>query len=191
MIDEENLAIVIGDASGKGVPAALLAMITPVMIKQTLEHNQNPSEVLYSLNNQLSENNTESMFLTLWLGIYNKTSKELIFSNAGHNPPLIKENNQFKYLNIDSGIVLGIMEDYDYINEKITLTNEIVLYTDGITDANNIKNEMYGEDMLLKFFNEFKNNDNPIDPLLNDIKNFTEYAEQYDDMTLLYLKIKK
>ena len=95
MIDEENLAIVIGDASGKGVPAALLAMITQVMIKQTLEHNQNPSEVLYSLNNQLSENNTESMFLTLWLGIYNKTSKELIFSNAGHNPPLIKENIQF------------------------------------------------------------------------------------------------
>ena len=64
MIDEDNLAIVIGDASGKGVPAALLAMTTQVMIKQILKHNKNPSEVLYSLNNQLSENNSESMFLT-------------------------------------------------------------------------------------------------------------------------------
>ena len=190
MIDEDNLAIVIGDASGKGVPAALLAMITQVMIKQTLEHNQNPCEVLYSINNQLSENNSESMFLTLWLGIYNKTTKKLIFSNAGHNPPLIKENNEFKYLNINSGIVLGIMEDFDYIDEEITLTNELILYTDGITDANNIKNEMYGEDRLLKFLNEFESDNNPIVPLLNDINNFTENAEQYDDMTLLYLKIK-
>ena len=101
MIDEDNLAIVIGDASGKGVPAALLAMTTKVMIKQILKHEKNPSEVLYSLNNQLSENNSESMFLTLWLGIYNKTTKKLIFSNAGHNPPLIKENSRFKYLKID------------------------------------------------------------------------------------------
>ena len=190
MIDEDNLAIVIGDASGKGVPAALLAMTTKVMIKQILKHNKNPSEVLYSLNNQLSENNNESMFLTLWLGIYNKTTKKLIFSNAGHNPPLIKENGRFKYLKIDSGIVLGIIQDFDYLNDEIILTNELVLYTDGITDANNTKNKMYGEDRLLNFFNEFKNDGNPIVPLLNDINRFTKDAEQFDDMTLLYLKIK-
>lgn len=190
MIDEDNLAIVIGDASGKGVPAALLAMTTKVMIKQILKHEKNPSEVLYSLNNQLSENNSESMFLTLWLGIYNKTTKKLIFSNAGHNPPLIKENGRFKYLKIDSGIVLGIIQDFDYLNDEIILTNELVLYTDGITDANNTKNKMYGEDRLLNFFNEFKNDGNPIVPLLNDINRFTKDAEQFDDMTLLYLKIK-
>ena len=190
MLDDDNLAIVIGDASGKGVPAALVAMITQMMLKQMLKQDQNPSKILYLLNNQLNENNSESMFLTLWLGIYNKTSKKLTFSNAGHNPPLIKENGEFKYLDIDSGIVLGIMEDFNYINEEITLKNEIVIYTDGITDANNKENEMYGEDRLLNFFNEFKENDNPIKPLLEDIHNFTEDAEQYDDMTLLHLKIK-
>lgn len=190
MMDDENLAIVIGDASGKGVPAALVAMITQVNIKEMLKHTLNPTNVLYLLNNQLCENNTESMFLTLWLGIYNKTTNKLTFANAGHNPPLIKENNEFKFMDIDSGLVLGIMEDFDYVKEEITLTNEIILYTDGITDANNKDDEMYGENRLLEFFNRFKSNSNPITPLLNDINNFTKDAEQYDDMTLLYLKIK-
>lgn len=190
MLDDENLAIVIGDASGKGVPAALVAMITQVNIKEMLKHTLNPTNVLYLLNNQLCENNTESMFLTLWLGIYNKTTNKLTFANAGHNPPLIKENNEFKFMNINSGLVLGIMEDFDYVKEETTLTNEIILYTDGITDANNKDDEMYGENRLLEFFNRFKSNSNPITPLLNDINNFTKDAEQYDDMTLLYLKIK-
>ena len=189
-LDEEHLAIVIGDASGKGVPAAILAMISQVMIKQLLKHNQDPSRVLYLLNNQLSENNPESMFITLWLGIYNRTTKELVFSNAGHNPPLIMENDKFKYLDIDTGLVIGIMEDFDYVTEEIILSDEIVLFTDGITDANNDKNEMYGEDKLLNFFNEFKSENDPIRPLLDNIHDFTKDAEQFDDMTLLYLKIK-
>ena len=190
MIDDDNLAIVIGDASGKGVPAAILAMITQVIIKQLIKHETDPSKVLCSLNNQLSVNNSESMFITIWLGIYNKSSKKIIFSNAGHNPPLIKKNGEFKYLDIDTGLVLGIMEDFGYVKEEITLTNELVLYTDGITDANNNRNEMYGEDRLLKFFNEFKSDEGPIIPLLNDISEFTEDAKQYDDMTILYLKDK-
>ena len=190
MIDDDNLAIVIGDASGKGVPAAILAMITQVIIKQLIKHETDPSKVLCSLNNQISVNNSESMFITIWLGIYNKSSKKIIFSNAGHNPPLIKKNGEFKYLDIDTGLVLGIMEDFGYVKEEITLTNELVLYTDGITDANNNRNEMYGEDRLLKFFNEFKSDEGPIIPLLNDISEFTEDAEQYDDMTILYLKDK-
>ncbi|SDA37679.1 PP2C family protein-serine/threonine phosphatase [Methanobrevibacter millerae] len=189
-LDDDNLAIVIGDASGKGIPAAIVAMITQVMIKQMLKDNHNPSEVLYSLNNQLNENNPETMFITLWLGIYNRTTSKLTFSNAGHNPPLINENGEFKYLNMDTGIVLGIMEDFEYENEEITLTNGIVAYTDGITDANNKNNEMYGEERLLKFFNEFKSDEDPIVPLLNDINTFTEGNDQFDDMTLLYLKIK-
>jgi sigma-B regulation protein RsbU (phosphoserine phosphatase) len=189
-LDDNHLAIVIGDASGKGVPAAILAMISQVMIKQMLKNTRDPSEILYLLNNQLCENNSESMFITLWIGIYNKTTKQLTFSNAGHNPPLIKENGEFKYLNIDAGLVLGIMEDFDFVREEITLREQIVLFTDGITDASNTKNEMYGEDKLLNFFNKFKSDKGPIMPLLSDIHEFTRDAEQFDDMTVLYLKIK-
>ncbi|WP_407392679.1 PP2C family protein-serine/threonine phosphatase [Methanobrevibacter sp.] len=190
MIDEDNLAIVIGDASGKGVPAALVAMITQVVIKQMIKHDQDPSKILHSLNNQLCQNNPESMFITLWLGIYNKTTQKVTFSNAGHNPPLIRENDEFRYLDIDSGIVLGVMEDFEYVTEELTLTDELITYTDGITDANNSNDDMYGEDKLLNFFNEFKSDNDPIRPLLKDIDNFTENQAQFDDMTLVYLKIK-
>ena len=92
-LDDDHLAIVIGDASGKGVPAAILAMISQVMIKQMLKNTRDPSEILYLLNNQLCENNSESMFITLWIGIYNKTTKQLTFSNAGHNPPNLERAN--------------------------------------------------------------------------------------------------
>lgn len=189
-LDGDNLVIMIGDASGKGIPAALVAMITQFMTKQILKNERDPSKVLYSLNNQLSENNPELMFLTLWLGIYNTTTKKLTFSNAGHNPPLINEKGEFKYLDIDSGIVLGITEEFDYVLEETTLTDELVLYTDGITDANNSNYKMYGEDRLLSFFNEFNSNANPINSLLNDIDEFVGDAKQFDDITLLYLKIK-
>ena len=190
-LNDNNVAIVIGDASGKGVPAALLSMVTQVMVKQLLKQEKDPSKVLYLLNNQICEHNPESMFITLWLGIYNKNNKKLVFSNAGHNPPIIKENNEFTYLNIDSGLVLGIMEDFEYTTEEITLTDELILYTDGVTDANNDNNDMYGEERLLNFFKEFKSDEDPIKPLLDDINNFTETQEQFDDMTLLYSKVKR
>ena len=189
MLDEDNLAIVIGDVSGKGVPAAILAMISQVMIKHILSEERDPSKALYSLNNELCEKNPETMFLTMWLGIFNERNKTLTFSNAGHNPPLIKENGAFKYMNIDAGLVLGIMENFEYEKEEIRLEEEIVIYTDGITDANNKDNEMYGEGRLLNFFNGFKKDEDPITPLLNDIHKFTKEQEQFDDMTLIYLKV--
>ena len=118
-IDEDNVALIIGDASGKGVPAALLSTISQTIIRQLLKSETDPSKVLYMLNNQLCENNTECMFVTLWLGIYNNKTKNITFSNAGHNSPLIIENGQFRALKVDSGIVLGIMNDYEFITEKI------------------------------------------------------------------------
>jgi sigma-B regulation protein RsbU (phosphoserine phosphatase) len=189
-LDDENLAIVIGDVSDKGVPAALLAMITQVMTQQILDHEKDPSRVLHLLNNQLYKNNPETMFVSLWLGIYNKTTNKLLFSNAGHNPPLIKENGEFKYLDINPGIILAILEDFEYETEEITLSDELILYTDGITDANNDNDELYGEDRLLDFFKQYKSDNNPIMPLLNDIDDFTGKQKQFDDMTLIYLKIK-
>ena len=189
-VDEDTLAIAIGDASGKGVPAAILSTITQSIIKQLVNHERDPSKVLYNLNNQLCQNNSESMFITLWLGLYNKKTHKMIFSNAGHNTPLIKESDKFKYLNIDTGLVLGVMDDFEFMTEEISDFKEIILYTDGITDANNKNNEMYGEDRLLNFFNKTKTDNSPIQSLLKNVNEFAEGTEQYDDMTVLYLKIK-
>ena len=188
-LDEDNVAFVIGDASGKGIPAAILALITQIMIKSLIKTKNKPSEILYSLNNQLCENNQESMFITLWLAIFNKKTKTLTFSNAGHNPPIIKQNDKYSFLKMDSGIVLGIMDDFEFRDEEIHLTDELMAYTDGITDANNKNNEMYGEKNLIRFLNNFKGT-NPIDDLIKDIAGFVLDSEQFDDMTLLYLRIK-
>ena len=190
-LDDEHLVIVIGDGSGKGIPAALLSLITQIILRQTLKNETEPSKVLYDLNNMLCQNNPEAMFITLWVGLYNKKTKKLKFANGGHNPPLIKEKDKYEYLDIDNGIVLGILEDFEFKTEEITLESEIITYTDGITDASNNNNQMYGENNLAKFFNNFKSKEDPIEPLINDINSFTKDFEQYDDMTLVYLKINK
>ena len=190
-LDDGRLVIVIGDASGKGVPAALLATITQKLIKQLILDENDVSEVLFSLNNQLCENNSEMMFITLWLGIYDKNSHKLVYSNGGHNPPLICENGEFKFLDIDSGLVLGILKDNVFKNEEIILDDELFLYTDGITDAQNTEEVLYGEDRLVNFFNKNQIDDGVIDKLLSNIDAFVGNEEQADDMTVLNLKIKK
>ena len=188
MLDDDNLAIVIGDASGKGVPAALLAVITQEMTSQIIKNERNPSKVLYLLNNQLCEKNSETMFITLWVGIYNKNKKTITFSNAGHNPPLIKDNGEFRLLEVNRGLVLGIMEDFEFVSEEISFSSELVVFTDGITDAKSIDGKMYGENSIIEFFNN--NNYNQIDLLFDKIDEFSKGTEQFDDMTVLILKDK-
>ena len=187
-IDDEHVAVVIGDASGKGVPAALLSTITQAIIKLILKTEKDPAKALYILNNQLCENNTEMMFITLWLGIFNKKTNKLKFSNAGHNPPIIYQNKEFKFLNTDTGIVLGIMENYEFVTEETDVAKGIVLYTDGITDANNHDEELYGEERLIEFLNSRKLDQKIISQLMHDIDEFSENEEQFDDMTLLILE---
>ena len=184
-LDEDNVAIVIGDASGKGIPAAILSTITQSIIKQLLKTERDPSKVLYMLNNQLCENNSESMFITLWLGIYNNKTNILTFSNAGHNFPLLMEDEKFNVLEVNKGIVLGIMEEFEFVKETIDMPKKIIVYTDGITDEKNSNGEFYGEDKLINFLNKHKSENNIITELLKDISEFTSHEEQFDDMTIV------
>ncbi|WP_197031817.1 PP2C family protein-serine/threonine phosphatase [Methanobrevibacter sp. YE315] len=186
-IDEDNVAIIIGDASGKGVPAALLSTITQSIIRQILKSETDPSKALYMLNNQLCENNTECMFVTLWLGIYNNKTKDIIFSNAGHNSPLVMEDGQFRALKVNNGISLGIMSDYEFITEKINISKGIIVYTDGITDEKNSNDEFYGKDRVIDFLNNHTFENKVITNLLQDIDRFKGTEEQFDDMTLVLL----
>ena len=188
-LDEDNLAIVIGDASGKGVPAALLTTMTQELIKLLLTQIKDPSKVLYYLNNQLCVNNSDKMFVTAWLGIYNKNTKTITYSNAGHNPPLIRHDSKFDYVEMDAGIVLGVIEDFQFVKGEIKSIDEMVLYTDGVTDAHNDANEIYGDDRLINFFNNLESSDDTIGCLLSDVDDFASNQEQFDDMTVLYLKV--
>ncbi|RAP52494.1 MAG: hypothetical protein BZ137_08620 [Methanosphaera sp. rholeuAM130] len=189
-IDEDNTMIIIGDASGKGIPAAIFTIITQNSIKLLIKNEMNPAKVLTDVNNQICENNPEMMFITLFLAIYNNKTHRLTYANAGHNPPIIKNNDNYELLNLDSEIVLGVMDNYEYKNHELLLQDEIILYTDGITDAQNENKELYGEERFIEVLNNHETND-LINEIISDINGFTKEEEQFDDMTLLILKVKK
>lgn len=187
-IDDEHLVFVIGDSSGKGVPAALFTTITQNSIQQHCQYVKDPAQILFDINNMLCKNNTEYMFITLWLGIYNKNNNKLSFANAGHNRPLIKSGTEFRELISEKkSIVMGLKENYQFKKEEIILHDDLILYTDGITDARNTSKELYGLERLINFLNNSK--DNYVDGLIEDVEDFCGEEEQYDDMTLLYLKV--
>ena len=189
-LDEENTMIIIGDASGKGVPAAIFTIIIQNSIKLLMKNELDPAMVLHDVNNQICENNPEMMFITLFLGIYNRNTHKLKYANAGHNPPLVKTSGVYGLLDVDSEIVLGVMDDYEYKNHELWLEEEIILYTDGITDAQNGKHELYGEERLMDFLNSHVSSENIMMDLIDDINRFTKEEKQFDDMTILILKVK-
>lgn len=187
-LDDENTVIIIGDASGKGVPASIFTLITQIAVKLLIRNDNNPSKVFCDLNDLITDSNSEMFFITLFLGIFNKKSHVLTYANAGHNPPLIKKNGRYQFMDLDSEIVMGIMEDYEYSSYTVRVDEELLLYTDGITDAQNKNKELYGEERLMSILND-KDGD-VIKNVVEAIEKYSIDEEQFDDMTLL-LKVKQ
>ena len=192
-IDDDHVAIVIGDVSGKGTPAAMFMMKTITCVKIFLNTSDSPSKILDSVNRVIYEGNDNSMFVTCFLGILDLQSGEFVFSNAGHNKPIIgNPKNGFKYLECKAGFVLGGLETTFLTDEKIMLNRGdiICLYTDGITEARNDKGEFYGDERLINFYNG-KTYDSLIEfqyELKDNINTFVNGAPQADDMTYLFMK---
>jgi len=193
-VDNENLAVVIADVSGKGVPAALFMVITKTLIKNC-SSCKSPENVLESVNKKLCENNEADMFVTAFMGFYNITSGKFKFVNAGHNPPLVKKVKAgYGFLETDPGFVLGWMENARYKEKEIILEpgDVLYLYTDGVTEAMNGKKELFGEQRLVAALNN-ADRDYPPKELLSAVKRevdkFADGAEQADDITMLAIKI--
>lgn len=195
LIDDNHLAIVIADVSGKGVPAALFMVIAKTLIKNQTQLGKSPSEVFTTVNNQLYEGNDESMFVTAWMGILEINTGIFTYVNAGHNNPLIKHDyNDYDWLKSKPGFVLGGMENIQYQQNKITLKSgdRIYLYTDGVTEAINFKDELFGDSRLKKIINN--KNDPELKKLLDyvqkEIDIFVNGKEQFDDITMLVMEYK-
>jgi len=200
MIDDHTLGIVMADVSGKGIPAALFMVITKTLIKNTAQtvsiggSGKNPKEVLEIVNNLLHENNDADMFVTVFLGYFDIPGGKLTYVNAGHNPPLIKRAGEnFDWLKTKQGFILGGVEDITYKQYEVVLQSgdDLLLYTDGITEAANNEEELFSEQRLLESANNAK--DLPLKDLTESIKqdidNFTEGAQQTDDITMLILRL--
>lgn len=192
-IDDDHFALVIADVSGKGFPAALFMARSKTLIKDQLLINHSPKKTLTEVNKMLCNNNSGHIFVTAWLGILDLRNGKLTYVNAGHNyPVIINANKNTIFLKNKPQCFLAAFETTTYNQNEIILNNGdiIFLYTDGITEANNKKFELFGNDRLLKTTSECDNND--VKACLNYVKNkvddFAMGAEQFDDITVLVVK---
>ncbi|MBU4438481.1 MAG: PP2C family protein-serine/threonine phosphatase [Firmicutes bacterium] len=193
-IDDDHLAVVIADVSGKGVPAALFMVVAKTLIKNHTQAGLTPVEVFTLVNAQLCENNDVGMFVTAFMGVFEISTQQFTCVNAGHNPPLLKRAaGGFDYLKLHTGFVLGGMEEMKYQQLEMQLANddELYLYTDGVTEATNAKDELYGEDRLLSVLNSNAGlkPDALLSSIKKDIDNFVNGAPQFDDITMVAFKI--
>lgn len=190
LVDENHLAFVIADVSGKGIPGAMFMMTSKTLIKSHTESGLAVNDVFTNVNTQLCENNEAGMFVTAWMGILDLKTGIVKFANAGHNPPLIKHaDGTFEYLKSKANFVLAGMDGIRYKEQEIQLEkgDKIYLYTDGVTEAHNDKNELYGEERLLKCLNSVKDKsvDDICQKIKEDVELFVGTAEQFDDITML------
>ena len=189
-LNDTTVAFLVADVSGKGIPAAMFMMTAKTIIKDLAESGLPVNEIFTKANEKLCENNESGMFVTAWMGILDTTTGVLQFANAGHNPPLLMHSSgSFEYLKSRAGFVLAGMEGIKYCANELTLGqgDRLFLYTDGVTEATNTENKLYGEGRLVEYMNEnSKVNATDLLPMLKaNIDEFVGEAPQFDDITML------
>ena len=194
MLGDSTLAFMIADVSGKGIPAAMFMMQAKTIIKDLAESGLELSEIFMTANKKLCENNDAGMFVTAWMGILDLKTGRLKFVNAGHNPPLVRQaDGEFAYLKARSGMVLAGMDGIKYRQNELQLTpgDQIFLYTDGVTEATDKNNQLYGEERLLETVNRniVMDTRKLCEAVKSDVDQFVGEAPQFDDITMLSVEI--
>jgi sigma-B regulation protein RsbU (phosphoserine phosphatase) len=189
MIDNDKLGFVIGDVSGKGVPAAIFMAVSRTLIRATGLKGIPPADCMNYVNNLLCNESVSCMFVTVFYGILNTTTGELEYVNAGHNPPYLIGSGGMKKVEMTGGTILGCVEHFQYHARKITLApgDRIFLYTDGVTEAFNKLEEAYGEGRLEVFLeqNKGKSIEELVKGSLSEVNGHSTGIAQSDDITLL------
>ena len=195
LVDEDHLCMVIADVSGKGVPAALFMMASKIILANNAMMGKSPAQILTETNAAICSNNREEMFVTVWLGILEISTGKLTAANAGHEYPVVKHGNgAFELLKDKHGFVIGGMDGVKYQNYELMLEpgSKLFLYTDGVPEATDAQNELFGTDRMLAALNQ-EPSASPEQVLKNvdsSVKEFVKEAEQFDDLTMLCLEYK-
>lgn len=195
-IDNNHLYFLIGDVSGKGVPASLFMAITRSLFRTISQKEYSPAKIVTDMNNSISNNNESNMFVTLIVGILDLQNGKLRLCNAGHNPPaLIRPNGEVFYLEFKTHIFAGVIENFIYTDEEIELEkgSKLFLYTDGVTEAENNEKELYSEDQLLKILSTEASSDVciTVETVVDSVANHVQEAEASDDLTILLIHYKQ
>ncbi|MBU0970539.1 MAG: SpoIIE family protein phosphatase [Proteobacteria bacterium] len=193
-VDKEHLCFVVGDVSGKGVPAALFMAMAKSLIRSAAEDNIRPDQIISKANNALCRDNEQSMFVTVFLAIYNTQTRVLSYTSAGHNPPyVVAADGSVRQINPIPGFVLGGFEGGLYRVEQTTLNggDGLYVYSDGVTEAMNKDNEEYGENRLKEVLeaNAVATARHLNDQVIKDLQGFVDGAAQSDDITMLFVRV--
>ncbi len=191
-LDGERLAIVIGDVSGKGIPAALLMMLARVITKSAAMHAESPATCIAQVNRFLHAERVSHRFVTLFYGVFDVARKTLNYCNAGHNPPLlVHRDGTVQSIPLVGGMVTGVDPDncYDCASLEFHPGDALVLYSDGVTEAMNLAFKPYGDDRLERVLRDARGDARAIvEAILNDVRAYVQDAEQSDDLTVVVVK---
>ena len=195
LIDDDHLCIMIADVSGKGVPAALFMMASKIVLQSVAMLGHSPAQILAKTNEALCSNNTAEMFVTVWLGIVELSTGRLTAANAGHEYPVFKHpHGAYELYKDKHGFVVGGMEDAQYQEYEVQLEpgSRIFVYTDGLPEATDKKQEMFGTDRILNVLNEVPDAgpNQVLEHMSTAVDFFVQDAEQFDDLTMLCMEYK-
>lgn len=193
LIDDDHLAMVIADVTGKGVPAALFMMMSKIIISNYAMMGISPHDVLERANETIFRNNKQKMFVTVWLGILEISSGKITAANAGHEYPIIKQpNGEFELFKEKHGLMVGIIKNAKYKDYEFTLKKggTLMVYTDGVVEAMNSDREMFRKERLLEALNSRKDSSPKelLESVHKSVNEFVGNAPQFDDLTMLAIK---
>ena len=193
MIDEDHLALVIADVSGKGIPAALFMMSSKIFINDHTTMGGTPAEILERVNKLVCANNDANMFVTVWLGILEISTGRLTTASAGHEYPMLNLNGKYTLFKDKHGLAIGAMELAKYTDTEIQLKkgDSIFVYTDGVAEATDADNQLFGTDRTLEALNSMPADATQKEILLGvraAVDAFVKDAPQFDDLTMLGLR---
>ncbi len=194
MIDDDHLAMVMADVSGKGIPASLFMMISRTMIKNyALVGNYSTSKILREVNNRLCEGNQLEMFVTVWMAIVSLSTGKGVASNAGHeHPALCRNGGEFELVKYRHSMAVATLEDLDFEEHEFEMHpgDSLFIYTDGVAEANDSEGNLFGTDRLIKALNNDPNASAKgiLYRVQENIDAFVKKAEQFDDITMLAFK---
>jgi len=201
-IRDDKLFFCLGDVSGKGVPASLFMVVIRALFRNVSMHVDDPAVIAKVLNNGISEGNEMNMFCTMFIGVLNLKSGQLNLCNAGHNAPIIRQlkedcSHDVHYMTPKTNLAIGVFGDFPYQAEEIMLHpgEAMFLYTDGVTEAENVNQELFGEEATLKALKETTAHSGGtaqgiVNSFYQSVEAYTKGAEQSDDITMLVVEYK-
>ena len=192
-IENDKLYFIIGDVSGKGIPASLVMAVTCRLFRSVASYLDRPEEIITSLNNSLADGNDSNMFCTAFLGILDLKTGSLLYCNAGHNAPyIIEKDGKVSAMSVTPNLPLGLFSGFPYEGQETRIEKDMMIYlfTDGVNEAENIEKEQFSDERLISLLKKHSS-DTPrviIDETFAEVEHHADGADQSDDITVMCIK---